>query len=255
MSRKESAPREARTANAGPVKITGVSFSACGWLKLYNFGAAKALMEAGMHEHCQMLGSSAGALVACAMVLGLNFDELAAFALDCVDQTHGGVLPAFRLRDHIRGCMDSQLRKYAGGEPHEALAGRVVVSVTTLPWMRCKRYDRFRSYEHLQQVLLATCCMTPLAGLPFRLDGEWVFDGGATDFQPLLSTSTVTVSPFYCSSADIRPSRYVPLWWALYPPRRVDFEWIYSLGYDDARSVLAAAHTRRPCTLPTHATR
>eukprot|EP00619_Florenciella_sp_RCC1007_P013278 CAMPEP_0205913934 /NCGR_PEP_ID=MMETSP1325-20131115/6893_1 /ASSEMBLY_ACC=CAM_ASM_000708 /TAXON_ID=236786 /ORGANISM="Florenciella sp., Strain RCC1007" /LENGTH=133 /DNA_ID=CAMNT_0053280901 /DNA_START=26 /DNA_END=423 /DNA_ORIENTATION=- len=90
--------------------------------------------------------------------------------------------------------------------------------------------------------------MTPLAGFPFALDGALVFDGGLTDFQPQLKRSgtapahTITISPFYCSSADIRPSRYIPLWWALYPPRREDFAWIYHLGYDDARSYLARNH-------------
>ena len=80
-------------------------------------------------------------------------------------------------------------------------------------------------------MLVASCTATPIAGWPFRLDGEWVLDGGLADFQPLstrlpAAAGTVTVSPFYCAHADIRPSRYVPLWWALYPPRREDFEWI-----------------------------
>ena len=44
--------------------------------------------------------------------------------------------------------------------------------------------------------------------------------------------------------ADIRPSRYVPLWWALYPPRKEDFAWVYLLGYDDARSWLQRLHSK-----------
>ena len=34
--------------------------------------------------------------------------------------------------------------------------------------------------------------------------------------------------------ADIAPSRYVPPWWALYPPDERSLLWLYNLGYNDA---------------------
>jgi hypothetical protein len=131
---------------------------------------------------------------------------------------------------------------------HDALAGKVTVSVTTLPWLRNKRYSTFDSPEHVTEVLVASCTATPIAGMPFMLDGELVLDGGLADFQPLSASlpraGTVTVSPFYFVDADIRPSRYVPLWWAVYPPRREDFAWVFHLGYDDARAWLAQLEHR-----------
>lgn len=33
------------------------------------------------------------------------------------------------------------------------------------------------------------------------------------------SKNLVVVCPFYSSRADIRPSKYVPMWWAFYPPQ------------------------------------
>jgi hypothetical protein len=39
----------------------------------------------------------------------------------------------------------------------EALAGRVCVSVTTLPWLRNKRYTTFDDPEHVKRVLIASC--------------------------------------------------------------------------------------------------
>jgi len=130
----------------------------------------------------------------------------------------------------------------------DALAGKVTVSVTTLPWLRNKRYSTFDSPEHVTEVLVASCTATPIAGMPFMLDGELVLDGGLADFQPLSASlpraGTVTVSPFYFVDADIRPSRYVPLWWAVYPPRREDFAWVFHLGYDDARAWLAQLEHR-----------
>eukprot|EP00615_Pteridomonas_danica_P010223 CAMPEP_0114328768 /NCGR_PEP_ID=MMETSP0101-20121206/623_1 /TAXON_ID=38822 ORGANISM="Pteridomonas danica, Strain PT" /NCGR_SAMPLE_ID=MMETSP0101 /ASSEMBLY_ACC=CAM_ASM_000211 /LENGTH=625 /DNA_ID=CAMNT_0001458193 /DNA_START=103 /DNA_END=1980 /DNA_ORIENTATION=+ len=150
---------------------------------------------------------------------------------DDEDVDEDGGVPKFKYdSNHLEGVED-------------VLLGRVTVSVTTLPWLRNKRYSSFDSMEHVKTVLLASCTATPLAGFPFKLDGEWVIDGGLADFQPLSDSlprrSTVTVSPFYCSHADIRPSRYIPLWWAIYPPRKSDFEWVFALGYDDANTWLA----------------
>lgn len=239
---------------------SALSFSACGWLKLYNFGVAKALMEARMHERCEILGASAGSLVACGMALGLDFAQVAEAALDGVDRTHGQYAAAFRLRALVSETLDFFFQEYDAihaGErdaipAHERLAGSISVSVTTLPFFRKKRYTSFRSQAHLKQVLLASCCMSPLAGLPFKLDGEWVMDGGIADYQPRSHdvSSTVTISPFFCSSADIRPSRYVPIWWAFYPPKRADFEWIFGLGYDDACSWLQRERHRVAALAP-----
>ncbi len=39
---------------------------------------------------------------------------------------------------------------------------------------------------------------------------------------------------FVLSSCDIKPSRYVPLWWAVLPPKSNDtVDWLYSLGFND----------------------
>lgn len=45
----------------------------------------------------------------------------------------------------------------------------------------------------------------------------------------------MTISPLYASSADIRPSRYVPLSWIALAPRDPGaVDWLYDLGYRDA---------------------
>ena len=88
----------------------------------------------------------------------------------------------------------------------------------------------------------------PLAPLIFRR-GAWCVDGGLTDFQPIIDKDTVTVSPLYFSNADIKPSRYVPLWWAIVPPKSPDtIDWLYRLGWEDACRWIKA-HPER-CDLP-----
>lgn len=178
-----------------------------GWLLrifLGQFGVAKALAEANVPDRCLMLGSSAGALAACGMVLGLDFDTIASFALDCVDRTHGKIAPAFRLHKYISECLDRQFASFRDQSPgttvEDQLAGRVSVTVTTLPFFKSRRYTAFESPEHVKAVLLASCCMSPLAGWPFQLDGAWVFDGGVAEFTPMGPHRTVTVSPFVSSA-------------------------------------------------------
>ena len=99
------------------------------------------------------------------------------------------------------------------------------------------------------------------------IGNEWVLDGGLAAFQPrkherweLLyghdtrghnyeqgtannhvppqqyqhkPTHLITVSALYYDSADIRPSTYVPVYWALYPPSLAEYYALFELGYKD----------------------
>ena len=78
--------------------------------------------------------------------------------------------PAFKLRQYVSDCFDeqvSQIEFEGEGGGLEQLTDRVGVAVTTLPLCRNRRYTCFKSKEHVKDVLLASCCMTPLAGFPF----------------------------------------------------------------------------------------
>ena len=59
----------------------------------------------------------------------------------------------------------------------------------------------------------------------------------------------MTISPFYASSASIRPSRYVPLSWiALAPRDPAAIDWLYDLGYRDALFWMAKRGIEHTCT-------
>lgn len=158
------------------------------------------------------------------------------FALTCAMRVHADPRQAFNLREFVRECADRCLSEGA----HRRCSGRISLAVIDLPAFTTRRLHTFRSNEHLRDALLASCCMTPLAGWPFRLDGTWALDGGLTDFCPTLSEDAVTVSPFYCSRADIRPSRYVPMRWALYPPSVSAMQELFELGFADAHRWITA---------------
>lgn len=154
------------------------SFAACGWLKLYYFGVAKKLQEEGMVQDAKFMGSSAGSLVSAALALELDFDKIREFQMSCVDRTHGTFFGAFKLRTYVHEICDSML-------PHNAadvLNNRCEISITTLPWLRNKRVKVYSDNAHIRQALAASCCMAPLAGLPFMFDGSLVFDGALSDW-------------------------------------------------------------------------
>jgi len=87
--------------------------------------------------------------------------------------------------------------------------------------------------DDLQLSILASCAAFPFGSLVNK-QGQWYIDGGWSSFQPVEDENTVTISALYFSDCDIKPSRYVPLWWSFIPTRsKQTVDWLYSLGYED----------------------
>jgi hypothetical protein len=189
----------------------------------------------------RVINLCSGSLICLALALGLDFERIRDFQLNCVDRTHGSIAGAFRLKQYVDEIMDDMLPDDA----YRTISDRVEVSFSTLPVFSNRRVNRFRDNAHLRQAIHASCCMAPLCGTPFELDGDLVYDGAISDWlgnnsfltcpegHMATNSAAVRVTPFWFSRSDIRPSQYIPLWWALYPPRRSDFEWVFDLGYRD----------------------
>ncbi|OWZ15696.1 Patatin-like phosphoLipase [Phytophthora megakarya] len=222
--------RHASVSNADAT--LSFSFACGGWLKMYLFGVAKALQEFELEKNARLIGCSAGALTATGLALGCDFDVIRDHVLhNVVPKAHASLAGYFRVRPYLR----ETLVRHGGLHRFEALntSQQLTVVYTSLSSLKSRRATTFQSAEHLTETLLASCCAPPIAGLPFKLNDEWVMDGGMLDFQPVYDHKTVTVSPFYCVGADIKPSVYVPMWWALIPPGVRDVEWLFDLGYED----------------------
>jgi hypothetical protein len=197
------------------------------------FGVSKALQELGLDTDAVMLGSSGGSLAAVGLCLGWDFyGVMRSVADEFAPTARSSIRDVFRIRDYLHEALDrwGNFHKY---EELNATKRCVVVYSSIFKWIS-RRKSTFSSMEDLKQACLASCCATPIAGFPFRFHGEWIVDGGLLDFQPVLDEHTVTISPFYCMHADIKPSQYVPLWWAVYPPGPEQIEWLYNLGKHDA---------------------
>ncbi|KAG5183577.1 hypothetical protein JKP88DRAFT_263026 [Tribonema minus] len=216
------------------------SFACGGWLQFYMFGVAKCLTDHGLHavdEDQQFIGSSAGALTALGMGIDGCWDTAVNYCKEVLIPkcwaTWGG---PFSLTSYVRDCairtMDLDLATQLRGE-----VTAVMTRVT--PVLRSERVSFFESREHCVDVLLASTAAVPLASA-INVDGGWCIDGGLSDFQPRPVpkgnvAETIFVSPFYLVDADIKPSRYVPVWWAfLPPPHSGTIDWLYDLGYRDA---------------------
>lgn len=217
-------------------KSLDYSFACGGWLKLYLFGVAKFLQEnEQLIEKSRFIGCSAGALTATGLAVGADFDKIKNFVFeDLIPRTHGTLLGAFKVRSYVA----ETLEKHGKLQSFEKVNAdqNLVISYSSLTTCKAKRVSTFKSSQEMQSALLASCCATPIAGFPFQIDNEWVYDGGLTDFQPVFDEQTIKVNPFYCANADIMPSRYVPIWWAFYPPNIENLNWLYQLGYEDAHA-------------------
>ncbi|KAL3667945.1 hypothetical protein V7S43_006822 [Phytophthora oleae] len=230
MARRRHASSHAAPKPA--FKEMSFSFACGGYLKMYLFGVAKALQEFELEKNARLIGCSAGALTATGLALHCDFDAIRDFVLtDVIPGAHEFPSGYFRARTFLLDTLRAE------GKLHEFeklnASQQLTVVYTSLSALTSRRLTTFDSQQHLTDSLMASCCATPIAGMPFRLGGEWVMDGGIFDFQPVYDEKTVTVSPFYCTGADIKPSVYVPMWWAMLPPGVCDVEWLFDLGYED----------------------
>ena len=203
------------------------------------------------HRSAKIYGTSGGGLTGCLLFLDIDLDALAEYVYICVAKARSSWRGKFLLRDYCRGAIE----QFCTRDAHKILQGRFELSITQVfPWYKNLRVNQFPSYEFLVQSLLCSACLVPLAGLPMWLPGYGLcFDGGVSDFQLIKGLARngtfcklhcrktnpkniVVVCPFYSSRADIRPSKFVPIWWAFFPPEPYKLKELFELGYKDAHA-------------------
>ncbi|TMW55550.1 hypothetical protein Poli38472_010432 [Pythium oligandrum] len=215
------------------------SFSGAGWMMVYEFGVAKALQQHNIQNKARFIGTSAGSLASVGLTFDNDFDAIVNTVVSSyVPRAYKSFRGPFRMRDYL---IDA-LTKHANLHRYEELnqnPGKTTIVYSSLSAMKARRVTKgFRSKDHLLKTLIASCCATPLVGMPFKLDGELVMDGGLFDNQPLFEDDpegkhTVTVNPNSTSDADIKPSEHLPPWWTMFPPSQADMYWAYDLGFKD----------------------
>lgn len=214
-----------------------MSFSCGGWLQFYMFGVARALQAKGLDSPSTVkyCGCSAGALAAAGLAFEGDFDAAIDFCKNvCVPSAYSKLSGLFCLDDYVSRCIDMQLEQAFKPIPKCSLQ----IAVTKLPFFEAQRDTEFKTFQELKLSLLSSAAAYPAASVVFK-DNAWYIDGGLSDFQPIDNSETITVSPFYFSDCDIKPSRYVPFWWAALPPKSEHtIDWLYNLGYEDCLAYL-----------------
>ncbi|DBA02012.1 TPA: hypothetical protein N0F65_000259 [Lagenidium giganteum] len=247
----EANDRKTTTEQPSEMPEWSFSFACAGWLSLYLYGVAKAFQDHDVGQRARLIGSSAGSFAAVALALDIDLCEIRDHHLKVMaPQARDGLSGAFAV-----GRLTSEaIQAIRGLERFQSLNSRAfpfTVVYTSLSRGKSVRISQFDSQEHLEQCLLASSRAVPIAGLPFKLKGEWVLDGGMLDSQPLFKEGkTVTISPFHFADADIRPSRYLPPWWACYAPEPEELAWVFDLGREDGLAWIATNVPSKRVTVP-----
>jgi len=231
------------------LKPKGLEFSfACGgWLQFYLFGVAQCLIEHNLNDDCVAIGCSAGSLAATSMIIGGSFEAmLTKCKEELIPECRRDLSGPFKISEYVSRCLDhaTDLSKFPKAND------RLIIQTTSVPTMKSVKISQYNSDEDLKSSLLASCAAFPLSPLIRRTDGKLYVDGGLSDFQPVLSQKAITVNPFYFWKADIKPSRYVPMHWAMLPPSDPStIDWLFDLGFKDtlewmAKNGFSCSHTK-----------
>ncbi|CAM9643182.1 unnamed protein product, partial [Phaeothamnion confervicola] len=268
---RESAAAAAPTA-AGPTMAPSTplpalnfSFACGGWLQFYMFGVCRCIQDHGLNHVSpaqQFVGSSAGGLAATALAVDADLYAAMDYCNNyAIKSCRASLLGHFKITRYMRACLAASAQ-ITDTKAVALRPGRLQLAVTEVPSLRCKRITVFPDGESLVRTLQASGAAVPFAS-PIKIGDTWCVDGGLREFHPELPPSageTVYVSAVYFSRADIKPSRYVPLWWAFFPPGDpATVEWQFDLGYRDALAYArgGGACSAADCTmrrrLPPHA--
>ncbi|XP_055366552.1 omega-hydroxyceramide transacylase isoform X2 [Betta splendens] len=205
-----------------------------------------------------VLGSSAGSLVAAAVVCEMSptviRDEMLHFAKQMKAFALGPLNPSVS----VFHWLERVVLKHLPADAHRLASGRLAVAMTRLTDGRCVVASEFGSKDDVAQALLGSCFVPGFCGMqPPSFRGVYYVDGGFTSFQPVLPTPTLTVSPF-SGESDICPADGPCMWDlvvsgatlkgsmansfrimnALYPLSLETLEQAYHSGYVDATHFL-----------------
>ena len=124
---------------------------------------------------------------------------------------------------------------------HTIVSSRVCLSITQLRPFKNQRITTFANRQDLCDALRAACFIPSLTAPAMRFRDRWCIDGGFTDNEPILDTSTLRVSPLWTSvRGDIRPRvTKVGLNEMLRVPSTIRAWSLFDRGLRDARSYLS----------------
>ncbi|UJR22863.1 hypothetical protein I4U23_025892 [Adineta vaga] len=183
-----------------------LSLSGCGFLGVYHIGVICAFKEhAPKVLENKMAGCSAGSLVAACAMSGCCLGQMCSDALEIAIRARSRALgplhPTFSIVDIIR----NGLRRILPPNAHEICSGRLFISLTRWKDNKNVVISQFHNREELIQVLICSSFVPYWSGIiPHKFRGEYYWDGGLTNNNPIIDEGTILVSPF-AGESDICP--------------------------------------------------
>ncbi|XP_076132852.1 patatin-like phospholipase domain-containing protein 2 [Alosa pseudoharengus] len=186
-----------------------ISFSGSGFLSTYQLGVSQCLLENTTwitQRTSKVYGSSAGALVAAAVVCGASMggvrDDVIEFAKLVREHSFGPLHPAV----NVFKWMENTIRRRLPLESHKLASGRLCISMTRVPDGKNVIVSEFQTHEDVVKALLCSCFIPMYCGvIPPSYKGVHYVDGGLTNIQPTQTAGqTITISPF-SGDMDICP--------------------------------------------------
>uniref|UniRef100_A0A8R1XXP7 PNPLA domain-containing protein n=1 Tax=Onchocerca volvulus TaxID=6282 RepID=A0A8R1XXP7_ONCVO len=197
--RKIRPMRALRLLGEGDIAL---SFSGCGFLGVYHFGAL-------MKRVKRVAGASAGSLAAALWTFLPNdaekgFNDVIKMAAEIHSLRFGALSPNFMLHKSLQKIIDLYIP-----EDISNAQDRLYISLTDQKRNVNKLISRFTSRDYLIDSLLASCYIPLYSGSsPPLIDGDQYIDGGFTNNLPIFEElTTITISPF-SGSAIIAPNDY-----------------------------------------------
>ncbi|XP_032844832.1 omega-hydroxyceramide transacylase isoform X2 [Tyto alba] len=236
-----------------------LSFSGSGFLILYQIGVVQSLMELApklLKSACKVYGSSAGSIIAAAVVCGIGLDDIKEFFFTMTKEIRKTTLGPFSPKCSVMASIRDVLQQVLPEDSYRLASGRLHISLTRVVDGQNVIASEFSSKEELIQALLCSCFLPIYCGfIPPSYRGVRYVDGGFTGLQPVssLEEAVITVSPFtgeldicprdcpaifYCfqifnGSIQISLENLCRISYALFPPSTTVLNDIFSQGYQD----------------------
>jgi len=253
------APTRQKTDKLANIKGISFSFSASGWLFMYQLGVAECLQSHGIckNPYVQLSGASGGALTCSTMIYGCSMPLLRDTIKAAAKRVHKDTNQAWNLRRFVvDACCELDIKD--GSYKHPAFAeGRVQICFSeteavkqgySLSLLTGKvRQNRAHKFEDTSDVVVALLASSTMgiSGMPFTMrnaEGKKVkvADSAFTSFLPTVDKYSVKVKPFsdglgvFGGRTELMTSELVPSVFGLYPAPNYDQDHLYELGYRDA---------------------
>lgn len=242
-----------------------ISFAGCGFIGIYHVGVSACLKTYAPHLlENKILGSSAGAMAAVALICELPLEDMARNVVKLANNASENILGPFSPSFNLHGSLKEGWERLLPDDIAKKASGRLYISMTRISDRSNLLVSEFYSKSDLLDALLASSFVPMMSGwFPPRFRGDLVLDGGYSDNLPVLGGPTITVSPFagdasICpidesqigsvlnlrlpqgsgASANISKDNLIKMGKAVVPPNTEGLQRLCYQGYQDAMRYL-----------------